>query len=58
VRRGEHDQLRGLGEQLARHRGDAEGHELERGVGIGRVSHDPLSRIGVEEEVDARDRRF
>src|SRR5213079_1811261 len=37
--------------------GNGDGHELERGGRIGRVPHDPLRLLGVEEEVDARERR-
>ena len=56
VRGGEHHEVGGLAEELARHRGHGERHQLQPGDRLGRIADDPLPVLGVDEEADPRER--
>jgi len=58
VRRGEHDEVRGFAQELTRRRRHRERDQLERGAGLGRIAHDPLPVLRVDEEADAGERGF
>jgi len=50
---GEHHEVGRLAQELAGHRRHRERDQLERGTGLGRIAHDPLSVLRVHEIADA-----
>jgi hypothetical protein len=54
IRRGEHDDVGGVPQEIGRHRRDGQGLKLEAVGGAVAVPHDPLLVLGVEKEAEPR----